>query len=236
MNCPNSHDVDRPCSGNVEPQKAALLLRRPGGRSECRNTEREKGVGWLAPRAFPAQKVRTRGSRSKANNMPKKLYMHYNISRSDIEANDMREFLELFAPENHSSRTLRHLCDAVEFRFSGYQQEKAEPYLIPEMRRFIRLANAQLQHAFAFYSETDSSFLSLVANCHLDHLMVIDHETCRQVELQYHPAELARFIAQGQEAIRRLGERAEMGAGSISRRQQRFAAYFAKRLCDKPTA
>jgi hypothetical protein len=127
----------------------------------------------------------------------KKLYIYYNISRSDIEANEMREFLEIFAPENHSRQALRHLCDAVEFRLSGYQHEKTEPYLIPQMRRFIRLANAQLANAFAFYSETDTSFLLHVANCHLDNLMVIDHEARDQVGFQYHPAELVRFIAQG---------------------------------------
>ena len=85
--------------------------------------------------------------------------LHYQIPRTAIEAMNCTDAVHRFDPTQVERDELRALCNRVTFVLAGYDCRSEEPFLIPEIRRFVRQWHA-LRPNWLYFTTLENDNLS----------------------------------------------------------------------------
>ena len=119
----------------------------------------------------------------------------YQFSRSKVECGDFSHFLSLYAPDKlPSGRRLREMMNCFVFCVEGWDNDPREIEIIPEIRRFY----SALHDAWPFwlyFCNLDVDTLKTMVMCCLPTLTAIQVDGSPNVQVEYDPTELLRFLA-----------------------------------------
>jgi hypothetical protein len=155
--------------------------------------------------------------------------IRYRFQRRHILDRDVSYFVELFDIRKTPDVALRSYCGGLELQIEMGNDERRQPYLIPEVRSFYRQLDRVWPHA-AYCCELRTSFLLVYTLCQLDYLAVLERENAPQVCAYYKNPELTCAFKRGRTQIRRLGRRAGMTKAQILVRETEYAEYLLRRL------
>jgi hypothetical protein len=161
-------------------------------------------------------------------NSPHKIQFVFQRERH-VQCGNFSSLTEMFSLERIAPAGLRRYCGTVQVRFSGYADEKRLPFVIPEIRTFLRKLNKEWPYA-PFFCDLDNSFLALEAVAHLDHISVLEKAGSQEFGFWVNTRELQRHVRQSHNIIQMLGQRASLPAGDVEKRIKQFDDYIALRL------
>jgi len=134
-----------------------------------------------------------------------------------VEHCDLATLLEAFNPSAMSHQSLREYCGSVEFVFRGYEKDGRLPFLIPELRKFMRQLRRAWPHG-AFFAGLSNSFLALEAFGQLENAAIIERENSNEFWVGIRSLELRRYIRQCRRTVDAIGRRCGMRRRDIDRR------------------
>lgn len=143
-----------------------------------------------------------------------------------IESGDFAQFIELFTPPKTTPpQALRLCCNSLRVHFHGYKNEKRLPFLIPDLREFIRKLRKSWPYA-PYFCDLDSSFLSLEAMACFDHFTILEWDDSGKMTFQINTKEISQYLGESNEVIERLGKQAGMTALEITNRKKQVSDYL----------
>jgi hypothetical protein len=158
------------------------------------------------------------------------------IRERHIERCDFSSLVELFDPENViMPRTLRQHCDNLQILFCGYEHEQRLPFLIPEIRSFLRKLHDAWPYA-PYFCDLTNSFLAIEALAQIEHFSVMEIRDSKEIFFKIDHQELARYLRQSHRMLDKVGMRAEMTSAQIDARKARVEDYIQTRLGPNQTS
>ncbi|MGN6552309.1 MAG: hypothetical protein ACTHLW_01045 [Verrucomicrobiota bacterium] len=146
-----------------------------------------------------------------------------------VEPCEFSSLLQVFHVNTMGSFGLRQYCDSLQILFYGYAGEKRLPFVIPEMRVFLRKLRKKWPFA-PWFCDLGNSFISLEAMAHIDHFSVIERMESDEIYFRVNTAELQSYVRESHHLIRKLGQEAGMPSAEIRRRRENFDVYIRQRL------
>jgi hypothetical protein len=151
-------------------------------------------------------------------------HKEYHVERSNFSS-----LIEAFDPRRMTPQGLRMYCGTLQITFDGYREERRLPFLIPQVRAFLRDLRQAWPHA-AYFCDLGNDYLGIEAASHINHMRVLQRDGEPDFHLWIATEELNQYIAISQESIDALGRRAGMSRAKIRERQERYAEYIQFRL------
>jgi len=144
------------------------------------------------------------------------------VTREEIEACDIRPFLEAFAPIHGRPR---FPMGEIHLLVSGYDDQPDELYLIPEVREYFQFLHSQWR-GWLYYFELETASLRMAFLCQCDHLQTVAVRGAENVQIGYRLAELVAFIDGSIEELGHLSDAASESDEAFERRFDEVMRYF----------
>ncbi|MGO8698183.1 MAG: hypothetical protein ACLQVY_10750 [Limisphaerales bacterium] len=144
-----------------------------------------------------------------------------------VESLNFSIVLEAFDAKAIAPEVLRQLCDTVQVLFLGYEHDTRSPFVIPEVRRFLRKLRGAWPCA-PFFCDLNTSFVALEAFAYVDHARVVEKAGSEEIHFWICTSELRQYVAQSYQIIQVLGEHSGMSRTEIRQRKLRLADYITK--------
>jgi hypothetical protein len=143
-----------------------------------------------------------------------------------VERLDFSSVVEVFNANTIAAEGLRQLCDTVQILFQGYDHDSRLPFVIPELRLFLRRLRKAWPYA-SFFCDLHSSFISVDAFAHVDHAQIVEKAGTDEIHFWIGANELQQYVTQSHRIIQVLGNRSRMPKLEIRQRILRFDNYIA---------
>lgn len=147
----------------------------------------------------------------------------------NVECNNFSGLIEAFDPKKMTDIGVRQHLDSVQILFAGYANEQRSPFVIPELRAFLRRLRKAWPHA-PFFCDLQNSFIGLEAVAHLDHFRIIEQADSPEFWFWIQTSELRRYVRESHQIIETLGRQARMTTAEILLRKALFDNYITERL------
>jgi hypothetical protein len=150
----------------------------------------------------------------------------FEFSRRKVESLDCRHFLRMFAPDTLPvGPPLRQMMNGLILCIDGFNHDRRELYLIPEVRRFYAEFHRQWPYSL-FFANLDHDFLKILAFCCLHEITCITSDRSAQCGVAIDRIELAQWIGSAFGPMNTLCEQAGIGERGIYDRSKAVFEYF----------
>jgi hypothetical protein len=146
-----------------------------------------------------------------------------------VDRNDFSVLLDAFSPERMTPEGLRLYCGSVQILFGDYCGEQRLPFVIPEIRQFLRNLRNAWPYA-PFFCDFGNDFMGIETMAHLDTFRVLQRDGSSEIYLWVATDELESHVEESQAVIEMLGKRCGMPKAQIRKRQGLYSDYIAVRL------
>lgn len=137
--------------------------------------------------------------------------------------------VELFNPGTMTPQGIAMHRDSLQIRIYGYEADQQLPFMIPEVRAFVRTVRQNWPYA-PFFCDLDGPYVSCEVFSSFDQLTVVDREDCDQICFKIPTLDLRRYVRESRQTIRDLGTRSKMKPFEIKARIERLEDYL-RRSC-----
>jgi len=157
----------------------------------------------------------------------------YQFSRSKVERDDFRHFLDLYAPDKlPGGRRLREMMNRFVFCIEGWDNDPREIHLIPEIRRFYSAFHKTWPYWLYFCNLDVDTMRAMVACCLSSvNTMQVDGKT--QMAVTFDTMAVLDFLKRDFVPMNLKCERAEMFEERIYDRSKAVFEYFGLPFEDK---
>jgi len=149
----------------------------------------------------------------------------YQFSRSQIERLDFAHFQRQFG-QPPAGRALRALCNRFVFRIQGYDLDRREIYLVPEICRFYRAFHAAWPFWLYYCNLDPSDALRGMVLCCLDSVTGYQTDGASLCGASYDLWELIGFMALSLPPMNWLCARAGMTEPEVDQRSRTVFGHF----------
>ena len=150
----------------------------------------------------------------------------YQFSRSKVERGDFSHFLGLYSPDKlPAGRRLRAMMNNMMFCLEGWDDDEREIHSIPEVRRFYSAFHDAWPY-WLYFCNLDTDTLRTMVCCTLPSITAIKVDHQPNVQVQFEPLELLKFLKGGFAPMNAMCERAQMFEHLIHARSKAVFEYF----------
>ena len=150
----------------------------------------------------------------------------YQFSRSKVERGDFTHFLSLYSPDKlPSGRRLRQMMNSFVFCIEGWDDDEREIHSIPEIRRFYSAFHEAWPY-WLYFCNLDTDTLRTMTMCCMNSLTAIKVDGSPQVQVEYEPMELLKFLARDLNHMNAMCDRGEMFESLIYDRSKAVFEFF----------
>ena len=142
----------------------------------------------------------------------------------------MNVFLKFYNAPRMTVHGLRGCCGHLQLYFTGYDEESRLPFLIPEIRQYLRALRRAWPYAVFFCDLDASSFVLIEALAHMDHLAVVEYDRRKQYCVEVGLRDLRDYVAQSYRTLRRLQRHSGLSRAEIQDRIGRLDAHLHRHL------
>ena len=150
----------------------------------------------------------------------------YQFSRSKVERGDFGHFLSLYALDKlPRSGRLRRMMNAFVFCIEGWDSDRREIHMIPEIRRFYSAFHDAWPY-WLYFCNLDVDTLRAMVMCCLPSLTTMQVDGQPQVKVTCDPLDVLRLLQRDLVQMNLICERAEMFERYIYDRTKAVFEYF----------
>jgi len=150
----------------------------------------------------------------------------YQFSRPKVERCDFSHFLSLYAPDTlPDGPRLKDMMNLMMFGIEGWDEDRREIHMIPEIRRFYSAFHDAWPY-WLYFCNLDVDTLRAMTMCCLPSISTMQVDGQVQVKVTCDPLDLLKFLKRDFMPMNLMCERAQMSERGIFDRTKTVFEYF----------